>query len=393
MKVTNMKNRGFFSLALVTSAIVAVVLVGQDSGQAQQAGKAAAAPAAPAPEPGATTFRLLTFQVGNSGPRLGATRGNGIEDVMDVHNAIRYLYANNLPEVKGIPAIPIDMRSLIESGPVPIAAVKSLYATMTAIKATGKFADPGGAVRVFHPGSGIEFLPPVTNPSKVFGLAGAYIRRNPDGTPGAYDNVEYPSAFLKPLTSVTSHNAKINLDGLVTTGVHEPEMAVIIGKKATDVPVAEAMDYIMGYSILNDVSARDLKQGAHTSQGSTISKGLDTFSPFGPYITLKEDVPNPHGFPIVAKINGKPWEISNAHTQFLTFTIAETIAYFSERVTLMPGDVIATGVPNPVVPLKAGDTIEITIGTLGTLRNYVVSEPTPGHKLFPPRVVAPVPTR
>jgi 2-keto-4-pentenoate hydratase/2-oxohepta-3-ene-1,7-dioic acid hydratase in catechol pathway len=149
----------------------------------------------------------------------------------------------------------------------------------------------------------------------------------------------------------------------------------------------------MGYTILNDVSSRDLKQGAHSSQGSTISKGLDTFAPSGPYITLKEDVPNPHGLAIETKINGKVWPIPNANTQFMTFTIAQAVAYFSERVTLMPGDIIATGVPAPVVPLTAGDTVEITIGHLGTLRNMVVSKPVPGHRIFPPRVVAPVATR
>jgi 2-keto-4-pentenoate hydratase/2-oxohepta-3-ene-1,7-dioic acid hydratase in catechol pathway len=164
-------------------------------------------------------------------------------------------------------------------------------------------------------------------------------------------------------------------------------MAVVIGRKMTNVPVSEALDYVMGYTVHNDVSSRDLKQGSHSSQGSTISKGLDTFAPTGPYITLKEDVPNPHNLAIVGIVNGKPWPIPNANTAFLTFTVAEILSYLSERITLLPGDIVATGVPGPVMTFKEGDVVELTIGHLGTLKNTVVSKPVPGHKNVPPRVV------
>jgi 5-oxopent-3-ene-1,2,5-tricarboxylate decarboxylase/2-hydroxyhepta-2,4-diene-1,7-dioate isomerase len=153
------------------------------------------------------------------------------------------------------------------------------------------------------------------------------------------------------------------------------------------------MDYVMGYTILNDVSSRYLPEGQHSSQGSTMSKGLDTFAPTGPYITLKEDVPNPHNLAIAGVVNGRPWPIPNASTSFLTFTVPEHIAYFSERVTLVPGDIIATGVPAPVMTFQEGDLVELTIGNLGTLRSRVVSKPIPGHENFQPRAVAPVATR
>jgi 2-keto-4-pentenoate hydratase/2-oxohepta-3-ene-1,7-dioic acid hydratase in catechol pathway len=361
----------------------------------QQEGQAAAGQQRPAQQPGANTFRLLTFETGASGPRLGATIGNGGQEIVDVHNAILYLLSSGAPEARNIPAIPIDMRSLIEAGPGSIAAVKALHRTITTIRENGKFNEPGGIHRVFHPHAGVQFLPPIGNPSKILGLAGNYIRKTQTGEAGSFDNVEYPSAFLKPPSSMTGHDTEINLEDLLTAGVYEPEMAVVIGKKAVDVAVSDAMDYVMGYTILNDVSARDLPQGRHNSQGSTVSKGLDTFSPVGPYITLKEDVPNPHNLPIVGVVNGRKheWPVPNGNTSFLTFTVAETIAYFSERMTLLPGDIIATGVPQPSMRFAAGDTVELTIGHLGTLRNRVVSKPVPGHKKFPPRTVAPVPTR
>lgn len=337
----------------------------------------------------APTFRLLTFEVGASGPRLGATRGSGELEVVDVHNAILLLIKANAPEVRSMPPVPPDMRSLIEAGAPSIAAVRTVYDAVVQLKAGGKLADPAGSARVFFPAHAITYLPPILNPSKVYGAAGAYIRKSPDGKPGAFDNVEFPSLFLKPPSSLTGHESEINLEGLLTTGVHEPEMALVIGKTAKNVPVAQAMDYIMGYTILNDVSARDLPEGKHNSQGSNMSKGLDTFSPVGPYITLTADVPDPHKLEVYAVVDGvrHKWPVPNGNTSFLTFTVPEVVAYLSERQTLLPGDIIATGVPQPTVTFKEGQTVEIVVEGLGTLRNRVVSKPVPGHTKFPARKV------
>jgi acylpyruvate hydrolase len=236
-------------------------------------------------------------------------------------------------------------------------------------------------------------MPPVTDPVHVFGLAGNYIRRTPGGEPGDYDLVEYPSAFLKPLSALVGHDHEINLKGLLTTITSEPEFSIVIGRRATNVAQADAMDYVAGYTILNDVSSRDLQAGRHTSQGATMRKGLDSFAPVGPYITLKEDVPNPHNLAIAGSINGKPSQVFNPNTSFMTFTVEELIAFYSERVTLLPGDIIATGVPVAVMDSEAGDLVELTIGNLGTLRNRVVAKPVPGHRNFPPRAVGAVPTR
>jgi 2-keto-4-pentenoate hydratase/2-oxohepta-3-ene-1,7-dioic acid hydratase in catechol pathway len=335
------------------------------------------------------TFRLLTFEVGSSGPRLGTTRGNGEQEIVDVHNAIVYLVKTNAPEVRGLAPIPPDMRSLIEAGAPSLAATRTVHDAISRVKASGKFSEPGGSQQVFYPERSIRYLPPITNPSKVFGAAGAYVRKNLDGTPGAYDNVAFGSFFLKPPSSLTGHETEINLEGLLTTGVFEPEMAFIVGKTARNVPASEAMDYIMGYSILNDVSSRDLPAGEHNSQGGTMSKGLDTFSPFGPYITLKEDVPNPGNLEVYAIIDGvrHKWPVPNGNTSYLTFTIPETLAYLSERMTLLPGDVVATGVPQPSITFKEGTLGEMVIEGLGVLRNPVVSKPVPGHVKILPRKV------
>jgi 2-keto-4-pentenoate hydratase/2-oxohepta-3-ene-1,7-dioic acid hydratase in catechol pathway len=336
------------------------------------------------------TFRLLTFEVGNSSSRLGTTRGNGDQDIIDVHNAITYLHRSGAPEAQTLPAIPIDMRSLIEAGDVPIQGLRALQDTMTKIRESENFVEPGGSRRIFHPPASVKYLPPIPNPSKIMSLAGAYQRKQPDGTPGTYDDAEYPSFFFKSPASLTGHETNINLWGLLTTGVHEPEFAVVIGRTARAVPASEALDYVVGYTIMNDVSSRDLPQGKHRTQGGSMSKSLDTFTPLGPYLTLKEDVPNPNNLDITGFINGErhEWPVPNGNTSFLTFTVEEIIAYLSERMTLLPGDVIATGVPQPTMTFAEGQLVEITIGNLGILRNRVVSEPIPGHTPIPPRVVS-----
>jgi 2-keto-4-pentenoate hydratase/2-oxohepta-3-ene-1,7-dioic acid hydratase in catechol pathway len=341
------------------------------------------------------TFRLLTFEAGNSGPRLGTTRGNGQEDIVDVHNAILYLIKAGAPEVSRLTPIPIDMRSLVEAGDASVRSVKTVHETITRLRSGGSFTDPGGIHRVFHPPASVTYLPPIPNPSKILGGAGAYQRPRDDGSPGAYDKVEFPSFFFKPPSGLTGHNGVINLWGLLTSGVYEPEFAAVISKRARFVPESEALDYVFGYMNFNDVSSRDLPQGQHASQGSNISKGLDTFTVTGPYITLKEDVPDPGNLEIVALVNGRrhQWPGNNGNTKMLTFSLQQSISYLSERMTLEPGDIVSTGVPSPSMPFKVGETIEITIGNLGTLRSRVVSERPAGWTPIRPAAGSSPPSR
>ncbi len=339
---------GFWFRAILVAAAAMFAAPGARVGQAEES----------------AIFRLVTFSTGSE-VRLGATQGNGEAEIVDVHNALTYLMLTRPDEVGDLPQIPADMKTLIEVGGGAIDAVIQVYQRVLSLKSTGDFTERRASSRVFYPATSVRLLPPVPNPSKVLGMAGNYPR---DTVP------EYPSAFFKSVAALIGQGELIDLAGLVTRGVHEPEFAVVIGKRAKNVPEERAFDYVVGYTILNDVSARDLPQGSHRSQGSTISKGLDTFAPCGPYLTLKRDVPDPHNLAIEARLNGEIWEIPNANTRHLTFNVPQSIAYFTERMTLMPGDIIATGVPAPVVPLRVGDTIEITIERLGTLRNRVVSK-------------------
>lgn len=316
-------------------------------------------------------FRLATFEV-NGEPRLGATIGNGEQDLLDVHNGIRYLLQARAPEAQNLPYIPADMRTLAGAGTRATSAIRQVYQTLVALKAKGGLEDPGGQFRVFHPTTSVKFLAPVTNPSKIYGFAGNYPRE------GDLANPKFPSSFFKSVASLAGHGDVIDLAGLVTRGVHEPELSLVINRRAKQVSEAQALDHVFGYMVCNDVSSRDLAQGTHPTQGATFDKGLDTFSPCGPYLTLKEDVPDPHDLALSATINGQPSPMPNSNTRFMTFKIPQIIAYISRRMTLEAGDIFQTGVPAPVVPLKAGDTIEITIERLGTLRNRVVADASKG---------------
>jgi len=156
---------------------------------------------------------------------------------------------------------------------------------------------------------------------------------------------------------------------------YEAELAVVIGRKAKRVSQAEAPNYVFGYTMIDDVSARDLQFG----DGQwTRGKSLDTFAPLGPFITTRDEIADVQALKIEGILNGEVMQSSN--TGKMIFKVAYLISYLSQGITLEPGDVIATGTPDgvgifrkPPVLLKAGDVFEVTIEKLGTLRNPVIA--------------------
>ena len=341
----------------------------------------------------ASIFRLVTFQTTGE-LRLGATQGNGESDIVDIHNAIRALIAAGAPEARNLSYVPADMKTLIEVGDTAVATVKTVYRASLALKSSGKFVDPGGERRVFYPHTAVRLRTPIPNPQKAFGLAGNYRRVDAPETPppapapappantsklGRTPDRSLPSPFLKSVSSIVGPDDEIVMTELLADGYpssHEVELAVVIGKRAKNISEAEAYNYIFGYTVHNDVSGRTLKTGASSSEGSSMTKGMDTFGPTGPYLTLREDVPDPHNLALETKLNGKVFPMPNAHSKNMIHRIPKTVAFISHIMTLEPGDIIATGVPAPTAPLTAGDTVEITIERLGTLRNRVVKNPT-----------------
>jgi 2-keto-4-pentenoate hydratase/2-oxohepta-3-ene-1,7-dioic acid hydratase in catechol pathway len=151
---------------------------------------------------------------------------------------------------------------------------------------------------------------------------------------------------------------------------YEAELAVIIKERCRNVSPAEAMRFVLGYTCMNDVSQRNLQTGDRS--GWFRGKSLDTFGPIGPRIVLAEHLSDPQNLRIQCRLNGETVQDSN--TRHMIFPVSVTIAFISKNFTLMPGDIISTGTPSGVGPLKHGDVVEIEIERIGVLRNHVVQE-------------------
>lgn len=172
-----------------------------------------------------------------------------------------------------------------------------------------------------------------------------------------------PLIFLKPPSSVLAPGGAILLPPQSQQVEHEAELVVVIGKRGRNVTTESARDYALGYTIGNDVTARDLQK----SDGQwTRAKGFDTFCPFGPWIDTDFD---PSDALITCRVNGQMRQL--ASTRDMVFNIGVLIAYISSVMTLEPGDLIFTGTPAGVGPLQAGDSVEVEIDGLGLLSNPV----------------------
>lgn len=228
------------------------------------------------------------------------------------------------------------------------------------------------------PLSAVRLLAPIPRPRKnIFCIGKNYVEHALEFDKTQDVNVavpKHPVIFSKPPTTVIGPDDKINSHPQVTSELdYEVELAVIIGKKGTYISQEDAWDYVFGYTIINDVTARDLqKRHLQWLRG----KGLDTFAPMGPYLVHKSAVANVQNLPITSKVNGEIRQ--NANTGDLVFKIPELIATISAGLTLEPGDIIATGTPagvgagfKPPRFLQKGDQMELSIGELGVLKNTV----------------------
>jgi 2-keto-4-pentenoate hydratase/2-oxohepta-3-ene-1,7-dioic acid hydratase in catechol pathway len=184
-----------------------------------------------------------------------------------------------------------------------------------------------------------------------------------------------PIVFSKFSTAVIAPGEPVVLPATSTQVDYEAELAVVIGRRAKDVTREHALDYVLGYTCFNDVSARDFQFADGQWQRG---KSCDTFAPMGPTIVTADEVPDPHKLSIKLVLNGQAMQDSNTD-QFI-FGIPELIEFLSQTITLEPGDVIATGTPpgvgfarKPPVFLKPGDNMEVVIESVGTLNSPVVA--------------------
>lgn len=211
------------------------------------------------------------------------------------------------------------------------------------------------------PFGGVHLLAPVF-PTKVVGIGRNYAEHAAER--GAEVPAE-PVIFLKPATSVVGPEAPVAIPPETTEVHHEAELAVVVGRVARRVAADDAAAYILGYTAGNDVSARDLQK----RDGQwTRAKGFDTFCPLGPAIETELD---PTGLAITCRVNGETRQDGN--TADMVFGVGELLAFVSRVMTLLPGDVLLTGTPAGVGPIRPGDRMEVEIERIGVLRNPVVA--------------------
>jgi len=222
-----------------------------------------------------------------------------------------------------------------------------------------------------YPLSNINLHAPLPNPPRIFCIGLNY---RDHAKESGMEIPKFPVVFFKLTPSIIGPGEAIVLPAIAKEPDYEAEFAFVIGKGGFQIPASEAMAHVYGYTIVNDVSARDIQFS--TSQWS-LSKSLPTFCPMGPYIVTADEIADPHALDVELSIDGEVLQHSN--TSELIFKIPELIEYISSITPLLPGDIVSTGTPfgvglgrNPKRWLKPGETVTITIEGLGQLTNPVV---------------------
>ncbi|MEM0117449.1 MAG: fumarylacetoacetate hydrolase family protein [Conexivisphaerales archaeon] len=217
----------------------------------------------------------------------------------------------------------------------------------------------------FHEDS-VEWLPPC-RPKTIIGLALNYPEHAKELSMSSPKEIVL---FMKPVSSLIGHKGNIIYPNGVTNLHYEGELAVIVGKKIRNATKKDALGSIAGYTIANDVTARDFI--TNYFRPPLKAKGFDTFLPLGPALVTSDEVPDPYSLEILTTVNGIVKQ--RGRTSDMFHKIEEVIEYVTSFMTLDAGDVILTGTPAGISPLKPGDLVEVRLSSLGRLTNRVVAE-------------------
>jgi 2-keto-4-pentenoate hydratase/2-oxohepta-3-ene-1,7-dioic acid hydratase in catechol pathway len=299
-------------------------------------------------------MKLLTYKTQDTEPRLGFIHNNQVIDMAD------------FGEISNFP-LPNDMLELIDMGFEIIPEITEMIA-----ETTENFFQ-----EISYEMDEVIILAPIQKPRKnIIGIGLNYTEHVAESARTLDTTGKLPTKpiiFSKPPTTVTATNTEIIKNTKLTSQLDwECELAVVISKKGKYVPKSEALDYVFGYTVINDISARDCRREGQW----IVSKGQDTFAPMGPILVTKDEIENPHNLNLSLKVNGV--EKQNSNTKFLLFNINDLIEDLSTVFTLEAGDIIATGTPagvgagrNPQEWLHDGDVVEATVEGIGTIVNKV----------------------
>lgn len=312
-------------------------------------------------------MRLVTFELQGRN-RLGAEQDG---HVIDLNRGYALLLASRgVADFQGQAdrELPADMRGFLDLWDQSVSRAKEVLTFAQGIRAGG-----GPMVQaILQPLQAVRVRAPILNPRKIICLGLNY---RDHAQESKADIPTDPILFSKYATAIIGPDDPILLPSVSKEVDYEGELAFIMARRGRHIPKAQALEYVAGYSIMHDVSARDYqirKPGGQWMSGKT----FDTFAPLGPALVTKEDIPDPHVLDITCTVSGERLQSSN--TKHLIFSVPDIVAYCSHIFTLEPGDVIATGTPGgigfarkPPRLLKEGDVVVIEIQGIGQLRNPV----------------------
>jgi 2-keto-4-pentenoate hydratase/2-oxohepta-3-ene-1,7-dioic acid hydratase in catechol pathway len=232
-----------------------------------------------------------------------------------------------------------------------------------------EFVDKHGLLEDLSDAEDHKVLAPIARPRAIYALGRNYPAHARES--GA-DIPTEPIVFAKSTTSVIGPEEPVIYKKWFTRVDPEAELAAIIGREGADISEEDAPSYIAGYTVLNDVTERDIQsKDLGAAHPWFRSKSIDTFCPMGPYITLTDEILHPIELDVQLRVNGELRQRDN--TRGLTFSVPYLVAWISRYVTLYPGDVISTGTPEGVKPVHPGDVMEASVERIGVLRNPVVA--------------------
>lgn len=306
-------------------------------------------------------MKLATYE-GHSGERVGVVDGDHIYDILATVEACKL----------ADPATVTDMRTLLEAG----------EAGMEGVRASFAWARNKNGPDLKIPLHSVTLRAPLPCPGKLMCLAGNYASHIEEGGETYVGKEKMtPRFFIKPSSSVIATGQPIRIPPSTGFADWELELAVVVGARGRDLTPEQAEEHIMGYTIFNDISARELtfRNELAEQEGDwffdwLVGKWLDTFGPMGPWITTRDDIPHADRLAMRLWHNEKLQQ--DANTGQMIFSPAEALSFVSQFVTLEPGDILSTGTPAGVghakkVRLEAGDRIRGEIEGLGILENTV----------------------
>ena len=297
-------------------------------------------------------MKIVSFK-GNEGDRIGIQTEGGIVDFS------AGLQVYNLVEKESLCPMITDILTLLQNDLFDVELFSEVL----------NFLERHSLLKRYIARGKVKLNPPISRPPKIVALGLNYASH---ASESGREAPTEPVIFCKASTAVIGPEDKVIINPEIGRVDPEVELAVIIGREASHVSRDNAADFIAGYTILNDISARQMQSDDFELRNPWFrSKSMDTFCPMGPCVVTPDEISPLDELDLELKVNGESRQKSN--TKHLIFKIPVLIEYISGMMTLEPGDVISTGTPEGIAPIEPGDVVEAVVEKVGTLTNYVRS--------------------